>query len=730
MTGRTRAAAVLVIAAAAMLSGCVGVADTEPIDFEVTVLAEGLTNPVGLAMLPTGGLLVAEEGTGENDDSAGISLVDDGRVIPVVTGLPSGRDSGDLSGVAMVGVSPDGSQIYTSHFGAGALLTFPAPSPTALEAGVVLRPSDLRSTMEPLNRVSLTNAFDIAFDPDGVPVVTDASGNGVATLADGDRTEFIHRFGELRDPAQESVRIDPVPTGIARSGDEYLVTLTGGCPYPDGAGRLVAIDGDRNERVVAADLTMPIDVTVGPDGTVWVLEFARFDPDGSCFSGDGYQPRTGRLSQLDGERLTTVVDELDFPGAVVAGPDGSLYVSEVFGGRILHLTPEATAEQAIPRTTGDQPARPWRLHDVTAEVGIDFHHGAFSAGLSEDPVAMMGGGLCWLDADGDDDLDLYLVNSHASAEANLWAERGGLPTNRLYRNEDGRFRLLADSGAELAVRGNGCLAADLDGDDDIDIYVTADGPNALLVNDGTGRFIERGAARGVAVDGWSSAAAAADVDGDGNVDLFVGTYIDFDRKVDNPVGAFPQDYRGEPNLLFLGRGDGTFEDGTATAGLSGDLRTLGALFSDLDLDGDLDLYLTNDGQPNTLYENRSGGGRARLVEVTGPAAPGDTGSGMGVAGGDYDGDGATDLMVTNWEVELHAVYRGLPPVDGTGLEPSASPTAPISWGSPGSVEGRPAGEPPGPTSTTTPISTCSSPTGPCRSPTWRPTPSRCSCSAT
>ena len=97
-------------------------------------------------------------------------------------------------------------------------------------------------------------------------------------------------------------RSDPVPTGIARVGDEYFVTLFGGCPYPDGVGRLVAIDGERGESIVADGLTMPIDVAVDEAGTVWVLEFARFEEGASCFSGEGYQPGTGRLSRLvDGE---------------------------------------------------------------------------------------------------------------------------------------------------------------------------------------------------------------------------------------------------------------------------------------------------------------------------------------------------------------------------------------------------------------------------------------------
>ncbi len=630
-------------------------ADTAGLQYDVTVVAEGLLNPVGLAILPGGGLLVAEEGTGEDDTSAGVSMITAGRVDRIVSGLPSGRDSGDLSGVPLVGVSPDGSTVYTAHFGAEGLLTFPTPSLKAIDAGFVFGPADLERSMEPLNAVRLVNPFDITFAPDGRPVVTDASDNGVAIETADGRTEFIHRFGQLTDPEAASRQIDPVPTGIRRLGDEYLVTLTGGCPYPAGSGRVVAIDGNQDSRVVVDGLNMPIDVTTDAQGTIWVLEFARFDPEASCFTGEGYMSGTGRLSRLDGGRVVTVADDLSFPGAVVAADDGSLYVSEVFAGRVLRLTPATEAAADVPAPA----ATPWRFEDVAREVGIDFQHGAFREGLSEDPVAMMGGGVCWLDAEGDGDMDLYLVNSHAAADIGAWKEAGGLPANALYRNDSGRFTdMSAGSGADLVMRGNGCVAVDIDGDRDTDLYVTADGPNALLLNDGSGRFINRAREAGVAADGWSTAAVAGDVDGDGAVDLFVGTYIDLARKVAKPSGAFPQDFVGIPNQLYLNNGDGTFVDGAESVGLARDDRTLGAILSDLDDDGDLDLYVANDGQPNNLYQNTSAPGSVSFVDVTGEAAVGDSGSGMGVAGGDYDGDGEVDLIVTNWEAELHAIYRG------------------------------------------------------------------------
>ena len=633
------------------LTACI---DPEPEpEARTEVVAQGLVNPIGLYVLADGSLLVAEEGTGENDDSAGVSLIADGRVDRVVSGLPSSRDSGDLSGVPMVGVSPDGATVYTAHFGQGSLLTFPTPSAESVATGLVLGPDDLVADMVALNRVELVNPFDIAFTEDGTPVVTDASANGVAARNPDGTTRFIHRFDELRAPGNESLRIDAVPTGIARVDDEFYVTLTGGCPYPEGSGRLVAIDEDRGERTVVAGLDMPIDVARADDGTIWVLEFARFDPDESCFTAQGYQPETGRLSRVVDDRIEPVLEGLDFPGALAIAADGSIYVSETFAGRVLRVTFDEPAAVRQPA------AEPWRFTDVASDVGLDFRHGAFQTGVSMDPAGMMGGGLCWIDIDGDGWLDLYVVNSHALEETEYWAEQGGLPRNQLYRNVEGRFENVSESsGADLAHRGMGCVAADLNGDGHSDLYVTADGPNALLFNDGEGRFTEEAGAAGVDTPGWSSAAAVGDVDGDGDLDLFVGSYIDLERQIDKPSGAFPQDFLGIVNHLYRNDGAGRFEDVTAEAGLTEEERTLGAVLSDIDGDGDLDLYVANDGHPNRLYESRPGGPLGvEFVDVTMDAGVGDSGSGMGIAAGDYDEDGGMDLFVSNWDVEFHALYR-------------------------------------------------------------------------
>jgi hypothetical protein len=324
------------------------------------------------------------------------------------------------------------------------------------------------------------------------------------------------------------------------------------------------------------------------------------------------------------------------------------------------------------------PAADLRLVDVAAGVGLGFEHGAFRWDESPDPVAMMGGGLCWLDVDDDGWLDLYVVNAWAEQERARWLDEGGLPRNALYRNDHGRFVDVSEgSGADLAVRGNGCVAADLDRDGDTDLYVTTDTNAALLWNDGDGTFTEGAADAGVAAPGWTTGAAVGDVDGDGWPDLFVAGYVDRNGEIPGATQGFPNTHLGVRDRLYLseGRAAGgrpTFREVGEAIGLEvvGFEYGLGARFGDFDLDGDLDLYVANDTKPNRLYANVAwpGGAAAdpagigvRFEELAARAGVADPGAGMGVAAGDVDGDGRDDLFVTNARAQVHAAYRSQAP---------------------------------------------------------------------
>jgi len=317
------------------------------------------------------------------------------------------------------------------------------------------------------------------------------------------------------------------------------------------------------------------------------------------------------------------------------------------------------------------------LRDVAAERGLRFRHGAFRFGQGADAAAMIGGGLCWLDYDEDGWLDLFVVNGYAERDRARWRSEGGLPTSRLFRNVEGRFTDVTEkTGAGLAVRGQGCVAADLDLDGHTDLFVTTAEFSRLLWNDGDGSFTEGAKEAGVDAFGWHAGAAAGDLNGDGRPDLVVTGYADLNKPVVSATQGFPNTYQGRRDLLYLNEGgDGdrpTFREVGREAGLEvvGFEYGLGVLLSDLELDGDLDIFIANDTNPDRLYENVPwpGGASAdpaglgfRFEERAARAGVADPGSGMGVAGADYDGDGRSDLFVTNARRQAHGAFRSKPP---------------------------------------------------------------------
>jgi len=348
---------------------------------------------------------------------------------------------------------------------------------------------------------------------------------------------------------------------------------------------------------------------------------------------------------------------------------GRYRIASSQGGALL-----ASASPALPGPGGTLNGT--SLTNVAPEVGLDFRQGAFRFGVSNDTTAMMGGGLCWLDYDEDGWLDLFIVNSYAPSEILQWEARGGLPRSALYRNVQGRFEdVSADAGADLPLRGNGCVAADLNLDGHTDIYVTSasynvptDGYDALLWNDGDGSFTEGARRAGIDGRGWHAGAAVGDVNEDGRPDLFVAGYTDPNITVPSASG-FPTNHLAVRDLLYLNEGKDEngrtrFREVARQAGIesTGVAHGLGAVFTDYNRDGRLDLYVANDADPNQLYRNvpRSGGLGFRLLEVAEREAVDDPNAGMGIAAADFSLDGRPDLFVTNSRRQLHAAYRSRP----------------------------------------------------------------------
>jgi len=307
-----------------------------------------------------------------------------------------------------------------------------------------------------------------------------------------------------------------------------------------------------------------------------------------------------------------------------------------------------------------------QFSDVTKAARIEFRHfdGKRGSWLPED----MGSGAAWGDYDGDGWMDLVVANEDGPIDRSD-AQRSRSPARlTLYHNEhDGTFRDATDR-AGLDLRGSlmGVAWADYDDDGHLDLVVTAYGHNALYHGNGDGTFTDRSAESRIgAPEGFWAGASWGDYDKDGRLDLFVTGYVKFSRlskttgvsgkyDVENPSSINPLAFPPERNLLFHNEGNGTFTELAATAGVADlDGRGLAASWVDLDEDGWLDLYVANDVSRNALFRNRGNGTFQEMAEV---AHVSDYRSSMGIAVGDWNGDGAQDLFLTHWLAQGNALY--------------------------------------------------------------------------
>ena len=322
------------------------------------------------------------------------------------------------------------------------------------------------------------------------------------------------------------------------------------------------------------------------------------------------------------------------------------------------------------QSTSTPPAKTVVFTDVTRASGITFSH--VSDPEKKYILESMSGGVALFDYDRDGLLDIYLVNAPTVATA---AEPRGA-RSELWRNRgDGTFADVTDkAGVGYPGWGMGAAVGDIDNDGWEDLYVTCFGKNRLYRNNGNGTFSDVADKAAVVDPRWSAGAAFADFDVDGWLDLFVANYIElrldalppfgkgkYCEFLGMPVQCGPRGLPGAGDSLYRNKGDVTFVDVSARAGVSDPAGRfgLGVTWSDFDDDGRPDLYVANDSGPNFLYRNKGDGAFTDLGLESGTALSEDgkeQGS-MGVAIGDYNHTGRWSIFVTNFADEYNALYR-------------------------------------------------------------------------
>ncbi|HVQ37404.1 MAG TPA: CRTAC1 family protein [Pyrinomonadaceae bacterium] len=313
--------------------------------------------------------------------------------------------------------------------------------------------------------------------------------------------------------------------------------------------------------------------------------------------------------------------------------------------------------------------------DATSLSLITFKRSpAFTA--SKYLLEAMGGGVAVFDYDNDGRLDLFFTNAAALKDpmptGELPDKRDSRYWNRLYHQKaDGTFEDATEtSGLKGSGFSMGAAAADYDNDHHPDLYVTGYGGNTLYRNNGDGTFTDTTRKAGVLGSGWSTSAGWLDYDKDGRLDLFVGRYIEWNFDLGSVYcgeprpgyRAFchPDNFKGATNILYHQRPDGTFEDVSIPSGISAaDGKALGVAFGDFDNDGLTDIFVANDSVRQSLYHNK-GGGRFEDIAVASGAGydeNGKTYAGMGVAVGDYDNDGYADIVISTLSNERYPLYH-------------------------------------------------------------------------
>jgi hypothetical protein len=323
------------------------------------------------------------------------------------------------------------------------------------------------------------------------------------------------------------------------------------------------------------------------------------------------------------------------------------------------------------------------FRDVTVESGVNFTYRNGEEANHYAILESLGGGVALIDYDRDGLLDIFLTGGGYFDGPDKKEIKGY--SCRLYKNlGNWKFKdVTREVGLDKPLfYTHGCAVIDYDRDGWPDLLVTGWGRLALFHNepvdprhpDRGRKFVEVTKKAGLTDTRWSTSAAVADFDGDGWPDLYVCHYVNWSFANHPACPGYagnaqrdvcpPKQFQALAHRLYRNNRDGTFTDVSAAAGLRKDGKGLGVVAVDVNEDQKPDIYVANDTTDNFLYLNRSQPGRFRFDEVGLPSgvARSETGvadGSMGVAAADYDDSGRASLWVTNYENEMHGLYRNV-----------------------------------------------------------------------
>jgi hypothetical protein len=307
---------------------------------------------------------------------------------------------------------------------------------------------------------------------------------------------------------------------------------------------------------------------------------------------------------------------------------------------------------------------------VTSLSGVDFSYRNGDEAQRMTLLETLGGGAGVIDFDGDGDQDLFCTGGGTISQSD--GSVLGLPPSLWENLGDFKFRRVYGLAGFHASRlyTHGCAVADFNRDGFSDLVVAGYGGVLLYLNLGDGTFSEVAEVSGLNAEGWCTALAWNDFDRDGLNDLFIARYVDWtpstNRICESPLertkqACGPMTYSSTTSLLYNNLGDGSFQDVSAKEGLSKKANGLGVVAADFNGDSRCEYYVASDLTENLYYAPSEQGGFEERSQMAGVATNdiGNPEGSMGIAVGDYDGNGSPDLFVTNFEGEDNSLYRNL-----------------------------------------------------------------------